>query len=157
MKNVILACLAAVVALTGCTTTAPKQPASQIQVQDLFDGKRIPNLDIAADGALLAFADSGRLLRRSEDNGKTWGPIIQLPGDGNGSCIVDTNTGDVLLVRSGKAELCRSKDNGKTWQIEPITIHPNPYATARPTVFRWTPVAPSPASPWPTAPTRDAS
>ena len=50
------------------------------EMQDLFESERIPNIVVATDGAALAFARTGRLLRRSEDGGQTWSPI-QRPKD----------------------------------------------------------------------------
>jgi hypothetical protein len=48
------------------------------EVEDLFDGVRIPNIIVAADGSVLAFGKSGNLLRRSTDNGRTWSEIQQV-------------------------------------------------------------------------------
>jgi sialidase-1 len=120
---------------------------------------RIPALVRAADGALLAFAE-GRLesvsdscrtkhlvLRRSEDEGRTWGPLTvaaALPeGPGvrslmNPSPVVDAvrGTGRVVLVHSaldadewsiaagrGRAALraVASEDHGRTWG-EPVDV-----------------------------------
>ena len=38
------------------------------EVQNLFESVRIPNILVATDGTVLAFAKSGQLLRRSEDS-----------------------------------------------------------------------------------------
>ncbi|MEV6971774.1 sialidase family protein [Hamadaea sp. NPDC051192] len=104
---------------------------------------RIPALVRAANGDVLAFAE-GRVkdcgddedidivLRRSTDNGQTWGPL-QVVSEGNGSThgnpvpIVDQNTGRVVLVstHNGPAPCTNgclrlpfvqvSDDNGATW------------------------------------------
>jgi sialidase-1 len=74
---------------------------------------RIPSLIVAPSGALLAFAearknndnDHGELsvvVRRSEDNGATWGPILPVAGDGphavqNPTAVVDRSTGRIWL------------------------------------------------------------
>ncbi len=52
--------------------------APMYEVQDLFKSVRIPNIVVAYDGTVLAFAKSGQLLRRSEDGGKNWGPIQEV-------------------------------------------------------------------------------
>ncbi|NQU21463.1 MAG: exo-alpha-sialidase [Candidatus Nealsonbacteria bacterium] len=95
-------------------------------VQDLYDSTRIPNVTVATDGTVLAFAGSGHVLRRSEDGGKTWSPAQEVGSDAGGSAIVDTNTGDVMVVRSKRGFLWRSSDHGKTWKRETITVKPNP-------------------------------
>jgi len=95
-------------------------------VQDLFESVRIPNIAMATDGTVLAFAKSGRLLRRSEDGGKTFSPVQEVGYDAGGSAIVDEKTGDVMVVRSKGGYLWRSPDSGKTWKREQIVIRPNP-------------------------------
>ena len=94
------------------------------EMQDLFDDVRIPNITVATDGTVLAFADQGRLRRRSEDGGRTWG-AVQETGAGGASAIVDDNSGDVLLVNSERGVLWRSHDHGKTWAREDVVIKPN--------------------------------
>ena len=95
------------------------------EVQDLFESVRIPNITVATDGTVLAFAQSGRLVRRSEDGGKTWSPQQEVGPDAAGSAIVDETTGDVLVVRAKGGYLWRSRDQGKTWAREAIVIKPN--------------------------------
>jgi sialidase-1 len=95
-------------------------------VQDLFEAVRIPNIVVATDGSVLALANSGRLLRRSEDKGDTWSEVREVGPDAGGSAIVDTNGGDVLVVRAKAGHLWRSSDHGKTWTRESIAIKPNP-------------------------------
>ncbi|MHC4643639.1 MAG: sialidase family protein, partial [Planctomycetota bacterium] len=95
------------------------------EIQDLFESMRIPNIVVATDGTVLAFAKSGRILRRSEDGGKSWGPIQEVGRDAGGSAIVDENTGDVMVVRAKGEYLWRSGDHGKTWKREEIVIKPN--------------------------------
>jgi sialidase-1 len=101
-------------------TTAPR-----FDVQDLFQSVRIPNIVAAADGAVLAFANSGKLLRRSEDAGRSWGPVQEVGYDAAGSAIVDANTRDVMVVDSKNGHLWRSRDHGKTWSREEIVVKPN--------------------------------
>jgi sialidase-1 len=121
-------------AVAGCCTAEKTQCALKpnLEIQDLFMGVRIPKIDVAPDGTVLAFAKSGCLLRRSEDGGKTWGPVQQIGTDAGGSSVVDTKSGEVLMVRADKGYLWRSKDNGKTWERETITINPNPYGHGTP-------------------------
>jgi sialidase-1 len=114
----------------------PARPGAQpdaapvFEVQDLFESVRIPkvripNVTVATDGTVLAFAKSGRLLRRSEDGGKTWSAVQEVGGDAGGSAIVDDNTGDVMVVRAAAGHLWRSRDHGKTWKKETIIVKPN--------------------------------
>ncbi|NLS95724.1 MAG: exo-alpha-sialidase [Planctomycetaceae bacterium] len=120
-----LAGLILVVAATGLCRGG-EQPF--FEVQDLYEGKenRIPNVVVAADGTVLAFARSGRLMRWSEDGGETFSPAMEVGHDAGGSAIVDTNTGDVMVVESRKGHLWRSKDHGRTWKREAIVVKPNP-------------------------------
>ena len=106
-------------------TTGEAKAAPVFEVQDLFESVRIPNITVAADGTVLAFANSGRILRRSEDNGKTWSPIQEVGPDAEGSAIMDDNTGDVMVVSSKNGHLWRSLDHGKTWRREDIVMMPN--------------------------------
>jgi len=109
-----------------------KHPAPVFEMQDLFESVRIPNITVATDGTVLAFAKSGRLLRQSRDGGKSWGPIQEVGRDAGGSGIVDANNGDVMVVRSRSSYLWRSRDHGKTWKREKIVIKPNPLGHGTP-------------------------
>ena len=107
------------------------------ELQDLFESEpdqqiRIPNIVVAVDGTVLAFADSCRLLRRSEDGGVTWGPIQCVGSDVSGSAIVDENSGDVLVICAAHKFLYRSHDHGRTWTKCPIAIRPNAIGHGRP-------------------------
>jgi len=95
------------------------------EMQDLFESVRIPNITVATDGTVLAFARSGRLLRRSKDGGKSWTPVQEVASDASGSAIVDETNGDVMVVNPKGGCLWRSRDNGKTWEKETITVKPN--------------------------------
>ena len=117
-------CLWPGLCVAGEPAKAPPSPV--FEVQDLFESIRIPNITVTVDGTLLAFAKSGRLLRRSEDKGATWSPIQEVGGDAGGSAIVDENTGDIMVVRAKGGYLWRSRDQGKTWKREEIKIRPNP-------------------------------
>ena len=99
--------------------------APVFEIQDLFTSMRIPNIVVATDGTVLAFAQSGRVLRSSEDGGRNWGPVQEVGSDAGGSAMVDENTGDVMVVRAKGGYLWRSRDQGKTWKREEIIIRPN--------------------------------
>ncbi len=106
---------------------------------------RIPALAVTTKGTILAFAEARRLsrrdvgdndavLRRSEDNGKTWGPEIVLMDAGpqsvnNPSPVVDPKTGRIwVFMNKCHLDLPKnwdpnlawnfitySDDDGKTW------------------------------------------
>ena len=95
------------------------------EMQDLFEGIRIPNIVVATDGSVLAFAETGRKLRRSEDAGKTWQAVQDVGHDARGSAIIDDSNGHVMVVHAGGGSLWRSRDHGKTWAREEITVKPN--------------------------------
>lgn len=118
----------------GCQTVRPtaKELAPDLEIRDLFANVRIPKIDVATDGTVLAFARSGNLLRRSEDGGKTWGdPQIVAEGS-QGTDVVDQTTGDVLIVQPSVGHVWRSKDHGKTWAVEDISVIPNAYGHGAP-------------------------
>jgi photosystem II stability/assembly factor-like uncharacterized protein len=114
--------------MTPMTTkqTKPTVHTDEIfEMQDLFESERIPNIGVATDGAALAFARTGRLLRRSEDGGQTWSPIQEVGQDAGGSAVIDENSGDVMVVHARAGHLWRSHDPGKTWERETISPKPN--------------------------------
>ncbi len=124
--SVGLAVVAVSLTMAAGLCTADEKPF--FEVQDLYEGKgnRIPNVVVAADGSVLAFARAGRMLRRSEDGGKTFSPAVEVGSDAGGSGIVDRSTGDVMVVSSRKGHLWRSSDHGKNWKREAIVVKPNP-------------------------------
>jgi len=113
------------IGLCPAETPGETKTSAVLEIQKLFESVRIPCITVATDGSILAFANSGRLLRRSEDRGATWGPVQQVGTDAGGSAIVDATTGDVMVVSADKGHLWRSRDHGKTWQREAIVIKPN--------------------------------
>ncbi len=113
-------------------TGAEQKAAPFFQMQDLFEPARIPNIVVATDGTVLAFGMSGRLLRRSQDGGKTWTPAQEVGHNAGGSAIVDENNGDVMVVRSKNGYLWRSRDQGETWKREEIVVKPNAADHGRP-------------------------
>jgi sialidase-1 len=101
-------------------------------MQAVFNGDsrslREPYLAVAVDGTILALQNRPGLLRRSEDGGKTWGEIIEVPfGFMDSNFITDENTGDIIVLRlwDGNDRLWRSSDHGKTWREENIILKPN--------------------------------
>ncbi|MGW5365962.1 sialidase family protein [Actinopolymorpha pittospori] len=79
-----------------------------------YDTFRIPALVRATDGTLLAFAEGRRngpgdagaidvVLRRSGDDGRTWGPLVRVATDGDDTVgnpcpVVDPVSGDIVLL-----------------------------------------------------------
>ena len=115
-----------VLAQPGPAESPPAAKAKPVfETQDLFKSTRIPNIVVAADGSVLAFAKSGRMLRRSEDAGKTWSNPVEVGADAGGSAIVDENTGDVMMVNPPRGCLWRSSDHGKTWKRQEIKVKSN--------------------------------
>ncbi len=110
----------------GPSAAWAEQPEPVFDVRDLFEGVRIPNITVTTDGTVLAFARSGRLVRRSENAGETFGEAQEVGSDASGSVIVDTGTGDVMVVASRSGHLWRSSDQGETWRREEIVVKPNP-------------------------------
>ncbi|HOA72130.1 MAG TPA: sialidase family protein [Phycisphaerae bacterium] len=123
---------------------------------------RIPSLIVTPNGAVLAFCEGRKnsasdtgdidiLIRRSDDQGRTWGPV-QVVADhgpdtiGNPCPVVDRQTGTLWLLLTGnlghddeqkiKARtsegtrtvwVCHSTDDGRTWsQPEEITTAVKP-------------------------------
>jgi len=114
-----------------------------------YSGCRIPSVIVSSKGTVLAFAegrndggDSGDidlLLKRSTDNGQTWGDVIMVWNDKQNTCgnpcpVVDEETGRIWLwmtwnygkdnegkIVFKKSEyprspyLCYSDDDGLTW------------------------------------------
>ena len=98
---------------------------------------RIPALAISKKGTILAFCEARRVggadigdndavVKRSTDNGKTWGPEIVIWDDGghsinNPSAVVDPKTGRIWVYMGrwdGNApsqHVAYSDDDGKTW------------------------------------------
>ena len=101
---------------------------------------RIPALAVAPDGTILAFCEGRRhgredyqanylVLKRSTDNGVTWGELQLLTGDpdytmNNPTVVVDRDTNTVWLSfckHAYEVYLMKSTDSGATWS-EPVNI-----------------------------------
>ncbi|AVR47132.1 exo-alpha-sialidase [Christiangramia fulva] len=155
MNKVIL--LFVFLILTSCSAQNPPVPSQfpeeTSNYQKLFDARevdgvkcfRIPALVTAPNGDLIAAIDERALgcadlrgskdinivIRRSQDNGKTWGDIetvVDFPfgvSASDPSMIVDQETGEVFLfynymdLENEKdiyyLQFVKSSDNGKTW------------------------------------------
>ena len=103
----------------------------RLEMQQIFQSERMPNVVVAKDGTVVASWGTARVrVRRSEDGGKTWGPEITIaqPGFQGGGLTVDEKNGDILAFvedRHPPAQLTvyRSTDNGKTWKPQETVIH----------------------------------
>jgi sialidase-1 len=102
-------------------------------VQQVFTGERFPNVVVATDGTVVTtWGSESYKVRRSEDGGQTWGPLITVadPGFQGGGTIVDESTGDILVfVEAGHPisplTVYRSTDHGKSWEAQEVVIRPN--------------------------------
>jgi sialidase-1 len=104
-----------------------------LEIQQIFDNERFPNVVVATDGSVVATWGSKNMrVRRSEDGGKTWQPEISVanPGFQGGGTTVDETTGDILFFIEeshpiSPLKIYRSKDHGKTWKSNEFVIHPD--------------------------------
>ncbi|MBI9018452.1 MAG: exo-alpha-sialidase [Phycisphaerae bacterium] len=143
----------------------PKKTVLYERGKDGYKNYRIPAIVVSKKGTLLAFAegreagDTGDidiLLRRSEDNGKTWAEKQVVWSDAKNTCgnpcpVVDQSTGriwlfttwnlgtdhesDIIAWKSQDVRrpyVCYSDDDGKTWS-SPVDIS----KTARRDNWRW--------------------
>ena len=113
--------------------TEPFLGEPQLDIAQVFQDQRFPNIVVTMEGTLLATWGRPHIrVRRSKDNGITWGNEITIATSGihgGGTTVVET-TGDVLVFvedRHPPAPLTvyRSKDDGETWQADAVTIHPD--------------------------------
>ena len=109
----------------------------EMDMQQLFEAERFPNVVVALDGTVLAtWGTTHMVIRRSEDGGKTWG--LEIPvGEGihGGGSTVDETTGDAMVFvhpehppKDGllaPRTMYRSQDGGKTWNAEESVFHEN--------------------------------
>ncbi|GAA5495255.1 hypothetical protein Rhal01_01430 [Rubritalea halochordaticola] len=137
----------------------PTEPLKLLSSATVFKGGedktntyRIPSIITAQNGDLIAACDARRnnagdlihfgsrdidiVIKRSTDNGKTWGPmeiVADFPAKHGGtdpSMVLDRETGEIFIFFSYMAKppskefrfmVCSSKDHGKTWS-EPRDI-----------------------------------
>jgi len=96
---------------------------------------REPYLAVATDGTVLIMRNrpyhpepNPGHLRRSEDGGRGWSEIIEVPfGFLDSNFIPDENTGDIIVIRLWDSvdKLWRSSDHGKTWKEERFNLKPD--------------------------------
>ena len=111
----------------------PFLTAPVLELQQVFDGERFPNIVVTTKGTLIAtWGTSSVRARRSEDGGKTWGDVITIasPGFQPGGLTVDETSGDIIAFveeRHPPAPLTvfRSTDDGRTWKAQDVTIRPD--------------------------------
>lgn len=142
--------------LPNATSVVFESPKGKfVTTKEKYHTFRIPGMVVAEDGTLLVFAEGRRgdgsdprsdknapgdiVLRRSTDNGKTWGPIVVIDsgfrpnGDkvdfGDPTPVLDKSTGAIFLfygewpdvgpktvaVGQHKVWVRTSRDNGLTW------------------------------------------
>ncbi|MEM7263416.1 MAG: sialidase family protein [Planctomycetota bacterium] len=108
------------------------KPAS-LEMQQVFQRERFPNVVVATDGTLVAsFGTSSLRVRRSTDGGKTWGEMITVakPGFQGGGLTVDETSGHILAFVEkhhppAEISIYRSGDHGKTWKSQNVDIAPD--------------------------------
>jgi sialidase-1 len=103
---------------------------AQLEMREIFEAERFPNVVVAMDGTVLATWGAKLLVaRRSEDGGRTWGPEIEIgQGIHAGGVTVDETCGDILLFghpehppgdsSTALRTMYRSTDAGWTWAPE---------------------------------------
>lgn len=97
--------------------------------------QRFPNVVVTTKGTVLVtICRNSYKIRRSEDGGDSWEPIVTLAepvGYHGGGVTVDELSGDVLAFvlesreRRQYPDLYRSRDDGKTWEKQAVVIHPD--------------------------------
>ena len=102
----------------------------KLEIQQVFQGGRFPNVAVAVDGTVLAAFD-GVKVRRSEDGGKNWGKEI-LVGKGfmgGGVTVNESNSTVFAFVSEGhppsKDNVYASQDHGKSWAKAQVEIKPD--------------------------------
>lgn len=152
--RVLLIALLIHIYFAGCAQTASTlEPNNSLEFTNLFSSKgksevecyRIPVIATAPNGDLIAAIDErvpscgdlkwnndiNIVIRRSEDNGKSWTAIEKIVDYPSGqsasdpSIIIDNETGEIILLFNYMdlllekdvfyMKLIRSTDNGKTW------------------------------------------
>ncbi|MFC0772064.1 sialidase family protein [Terrimonas alba] len=148
--------LSLIFAMLICTLTTGNNLLAQ-QLNHIYKGGeegyncfRIPSLVTTSKGTVLAFAEARKIncgdagdidmvVKRSEDGGKTWGPLQVIWNDSTNTCgnpapVVDERTGNIILlgtwnlgadhekeiINSSSKDtrrvfVLRSTDDGKTW------------------------------------------
>ena len=129
----------------ACCSKAEKNPfwgdgQEKFEVQTIFEGGRFPNVVVAMDGSIIATWGSNTFqVKRSEDGGDKWGPVITVadPGFHGGGVTVDKNSGAIFAFvdighpprnpqkTMGPLKVYSSEDHGKSWKEVDVIIHPD--------------------------------
>ena len=102
----------------------------ELDLTKVHKGGRFPNIAVAMDGTVLAVWN-GVVVKRSEDGGDTWGPVIPVgKGFMGGGVTVNERNGEVFAFVEknhppADRTVYRSKDHGKTWSKLEVTINPD--------------------------------
>jgi len=102
----------------------------KLEVQQVFDNDRFPNVVVATDGSVLAFW-GGVKVRRSEDGGATWGPEVPVgKGHMGGGVTVNERNGDIFAFVGEhhpptSETVYRSQDHGRSWSVMKVEIKPD--------------------------------
>lgn len=116
---------------------APEQTDVFVSETNGYNTFRIPALILTREGTLLAlcegrkssssdYGDVDLVCRRSEDGGRTWGPLQLIHEEGgnapitigNPCAVVDQDTGAILLLfcrNNRDVFITRSRDDGRSW------------------------------------------
>jgi len=150
--------------LLGCSVSLA---APEMTRQTLFQAGthgffiyRIASMVASKEGTLLAFAAARKgqggdwdpiniVMRRSVDQGMTWGPLQVVVEDGDLPCdnampITDYQTGEIHMLYQIHYEKCyytKSSDDGMTW-TEPVDITAT--LDAFRSIYDWKVIAPGP-------------
>ncbi len=123
----------------------PFQGEAKFELQQVFQGGRLPNVTVATDGTVLVtwgatggggdWSGKGLEVRRSTDGGATWSESTSIanPGWQAGGLTVDETSGDIFAFVEHwqwpkvppPATVYRSTDHGKTWKAQQTVIHPD--------------------------------
>jgi len=125
--NSLLACFAKLSVNDIKTFMTP----AQLEIQQIFDDERFPNVVVTPYGTVLASWGSPNIrVRRSEDGGVTWSKEITIAKSGfhgGGTTVNEINAEILVFVEDNHppapSTAYRSKDDGKTWQAAKVTIH----------------------------------
>jgi sialidase-1 len=132
MRRIVIAVAPFVYAIFSASCFA-ESTAPQFTVTKLFEGGRFPGLAVTTKGTLLAFwGDKHLSVRRSIDEGKTFGPelVIANPGINGGGAVVNQDTGVIFAFSQPKhppsqAYVHKSSDDGLTWVTEQLSLMSN--------------------------------
>lgn len=145
MKRLCIGILLALVPLTAMAATPLEHVDVYTSGNDGYAIYRIPAVEAAPDGSLLAFAEARKyggsdpgmgkqdidlVLKRSTDNGRTWSPmtIIEDPGElwsaANPATVVDRQNGRVwLLYLRSKPERSTATSRPGTDDMQTLARH----------------------------------